>query len=167
MSICVCCGQEARLFYGLCDRCFGYDLEYCEICQFERQVDTDMPCRHLYFTQRWGWLGCGSTHEESEEIHHQSFLLLLRLMCTYELARKLQTALTSGGYGIYVYSIQVVPPDRLCLQLDREDLGPMVEQLPDQEEIRPAILWLRSLQHGRTSEAEQMTLRWIDEFLRS
>jgi len=137
----------------------------CRVCQESYPINN--PCRHIQYSEyeTQGEIGCGS--DMRAEDHKDGFWAVLHYFDIYDIASLLREALVNHAYQIeLLYEGEKL--DSISIQLFGaeygEDVSTELEELM-QGEFSTGILWLASLEPGVTSEAEAITIEWIDQWL--
>ena len=162
----LCCEPRTGDCEGLCAECYETAV-WCEVCGCYVAHDrSDELCRHTFEALGWaGVMGCGSVEHGWAE-HKESFFAVLKKT---GLAAEIREAMRVGKYRIYPHG-PVVGTIFLWCQLgdDFTNVGwRFTDELTEEErtDMWDGVGWLMSLEPGVTKEAEQETIRWIDEWL--
>lgn len=139
-------------FYGPID---GWAIEsrceYCTVC--DDWFPEHGECQHLFWSDTLGgYGGCGC--DDDINLHKHSFLALLEKT---GIAIGLRTALKLQSYFIDESTFY------LCGMWFDEQLENLTHD--EEELISDGLRWLESLEPKVTIEAEQITIKWIDEYL--
>jgi hypothetical protein len=133
----------------------------CSVCK--DNFPDDCPCDHLaYLCDGDGWCGVGADRDPDE--HKASFAAVLEMM---GLASELRAALSVGNYRFHFYG-DMFGVDGLDVHLNGTNYGDAFDDMftEEMEEIvQLGVWWLLTLERGVTTEAEKLTIGWIDEWL--
>jgi hypothetical protein len=168
IGTCSWCHKENVLIYKDSERCENCDdrFTYCEICN-EDQFEDDL-CRHIFWSENYGWSGSGSSNADHDSIK-SSLLKLLRFMPS-GFAEDLKKAIQSKEFrtftigsmlGIDCVELYGMHPS-LKYSHELLDLG----SSDNAEETADGYGWLVTLCEDDTPEANVLTITWIDEFLK-
>lgn len=169
------CGEERRL----CDRCDG-EYIYCNYCN--DRLYGDSLCRHLFWSNQWGWYGGPGYDKDEWDSHKESFRAVLDKIGV-DAAKALLAALEQHRY-FHQFSGTTFGYDSLNAYWHDEsgnyrNYGHLfTEALFDEQEEAMAIgvQWLVSLWAGdfhtsedgglnKTPDADDRTAQWIKEWL--
>lgn len=171
---CEWCGNHGTVFAdnGRCEQCDS-DIFRCSICKDDQHVDD--LCRHIFQDTNLEW--CGSGVGIPTKKVKQSFLALLGLMPD-GFAADLRKAIRSGRFHTWLVAPLIGSGG--CLSLygmpNRGDQF-MVHKWGDDlinigsgdraEEMADGYHWLVSLYDRKTPKANQLTISWINGWIKS
>lgn len=163
---CCACGRILPLdgYFDYCDECLSEETVECTVCA--ERVYRDDPCRHVFYHEG-EWHGCGSCEVDADRHRDSLFTVLERT----GLAGVLKDALARHECNIR-YCGPMIGTQLIEFRLNAEDYGAAFTDAmndaddPDVEErMSVGIQWLVSLQPGKTEEADDLTAKWIDEWI--
>ena len=164
---CSCCGRFLPLdgAFDYCDECLSDETVECTVCA--ERVCADSPCRHVFYHEG-EWYGCGSCEVDADRHRDSLFTVLERT----GLAGTLKKALARHECNIRFYG-PIIGTLSIEFRLDGEDHGraftdALNDDLDDpdvEERLSVGIRWLVSLQPGETKDADDLTAKWIDEWI--
>lgn len=160
---CCACGGFLPLdgYFDYCDECLSEETVECEMCTCVRK---DEPCRHVFY-YRGEWHGCGSCEVEAER-HKDSLFAVLKHT---GLDGTLKEALVQHACNIQ-FHIPMIGEMSVAFHFNAKDHGrAFTNGLDDEydleERMSLGVRWLVSLQPGNTKEADDLTVKWIDEWV--
>lgn len=175
--ICEYCGKRpnkdnklTQINYGsVCWDCLSDNFVWCEICT--EYFLADNHCRHVFWTD-FGWRGSGGYRGDWDD-HKESFFALLD---ETRMADDLLVELRACNVNLQLL-IPLIGMETVLLRLNHKEYGDILtdamlkaqeEQAPNEEDHRLMMgsHWLLSLQPGKTKEADDVTIRWIEEWKR-
>jgi|GEM_PF-6261165 hypothetical protein len=166
IGTCEWCHDENVPIYKETDRCETCEEHfiYCSVCK-EEQFEDD-PCRHIFWTDS-GWSGSGGEYSETEI--RASLIALIQPM-PQGFAQDLKAAIQSGKFrtftiGCMFGSVSIIELHGLkyASQYSRELIALGKSDLAEQSS--DGWNWLVSLEEDKTTEANALTIKWIDEFI--
>jgi hypothetical protein len=168
IGTCSWCHEKKVLIYKDTKRCDSCDnrFTYCEICE-EEQFEDD-HCRHLFWSEGYGWSGSGTTNTDYDSIK-ASLLKLLQFMPS-GFAAELRTAILSNEFRTFTIGsllrIDCVELEGFHPSLKYSKKLIDLESSDHAEETADGYNWLASLCESDTAEANALTIKWIEEFLK-
>jgi hypothetical protein len=169
---CAWCEREAVEIFDdnkLCAECDGR-IVYCQIC--DELVCEDDLCRHLFRNDNYEWSGSGSRIDADTSVK-KSFQSMLASM-PEEFAAELREAILSGKFYTWLTMpligsgaildlngmMKGLAYGRILLEIGRRE-----DQVS--ERLRCGFQWMASLYENATTNANKITIEWIDSFLTS
>lgn len=155
---------------------------YCSVCQDYMPAEPDRECRHIWWVDSWGELGgCGYCEHSDLTATYQDHVFAYLDLAGLPSVLALKEALEAHSYEIASdvipiasceawYSINHRLPDhsetwpvrfghRWSSFSDEGDLD------GEDEQLEPALIWFKSLESGKTIEADNLTVKWIETWI--
>jgi len=170
IGACSWCGDEDVEIYKDTKRCEECDSKFtmCSICNEEQNEDNH--CRHIFQGDDFEWRGSGAYMDPALK---EPLFRLFDLM-PWEFPADLRTAIRSGKFYTWLMAPMIGSGGILELNgipLEREhDYGKRMIAIGHSEEgdeSGDGYRWLVSLYEHETPKANALTIKWIDEYLRS
>ena len=150
------------------------EYEYCGICKEEQHCDDH--CRHIFTSQWGGLLGSGTYMSDNDLDYVRKVLVDLLDLMPQGFAQSLRVAIASGRF--FTWATMPIIGGGGMLELNGMpnrhgryavswwgDFLMEIGQGDDAEEAADAYLWLASLYKNATVKANNITMRWLDQYI--
>jgi hypothetical protein len=171
LGTCSWCGKEATPIFAeneYCEEC-DVNVTHCAVCDADCHADD--PCRHVFLDENYDWQGSG-IGDPGDNIK-KSFQLLLKLMGRI-FATDIRHAIAGGRFYTWLMAPLIGSGGTLSLYgiedvLSEHGYGEQLIKLGQGEqadELSDGYHWMASLYKNDTNEANNITISWIDAFLK-
>jgi len=157
------------------------EVVYCGVCDtYITEDDAYYHHRHLCMNPDSGeWLGTGSEYAGAEDVYKESFNLIFSKIEGFAEALKNTIINHKMGFNSIHFGGSILGTDSIDCYLfgvdDKSisygnDLLGLIEDDENNETenlLSYAIWWMIGLDNEKTEEENQLTIKWIDEYLKS
>lgn len=161
-DVCQDCEGTNDVIDGLCEEC-DHDYVSCSIC--DERFHEDNKCWHLFWTSSGEWGGAGS-YDVEPEAHREEFLELLAVLHP-KAVMALREAIRRHEYKWHLYGT-IFGYDEMDARLCGLYYGQHFTQAAHartQGSLLGGFGWLLSLEPGKTDAQDELTAKWITEWI--